>query len=178
MSTFYSSSTYLKVFAAGILIAAAGILIYTFMQPDAASQAGPASARNFEGIAESAPTMTVYSSPTCGCCSKWVDHLRENGFSVEKVNITDLGRKKSELGVPRNLSSCHTGVIGDYVIEGHVPAQQVKRLLAMDADVHGLTVPGMPIGSPGMEQGDRKEPYDVLAFNPDGSTGLFAEYHK
>jgi hypothetical protein len=122
-------------------------------------------------------TMTVYSSPTCGCCAKWVTHLEENGFSVEHIKTEQLGAKKAELGIPRSLSSCHTGVIGDYVVEGHVPAEQVKRLLAESPDVEGISVPGMPIGSPGMERGDTREPYDVIAFRDD-QAGVFASYHK
>jgi hypothetical protein len=175
--SYYSATTYLKVFAAGILIAAVGIGAYTYTQDDP-SAAGDASVHVPDDIAQTAPTMTVYSSPTCGCCGKWVTHLRENGFTVEEVSTDALRQKKAELGVPARLSSCHTGVIGNYVVEGHVPAEQVKRMLAMEPQVRGLTVPGMPIGSPGMEQGDRYDPYDVIAFTSNGSTGVFASYHQ
>jgi len=177
MATFYSTSTYLKVFAAGIVLAAAGILLYTFLQPEHVAS-GTQATDLPDGIAVSAPTMTVYSSPTCGCCIKWVEHLQEHGFSVEKINTEQLRQKKMELGVPQRLSSCHTGVIGDYVVEGHVPAEQVKRLLTTKPDVRGLSVPGMPIGSPGMERGDRYDPYDVVVFRADGSAGVFASYHQ
>ena len=129
--------------------------------------AGPA-------LAES-PEITVYKSPTCGCCSKWADHLRENGFTVETVDVQDLSAVKRRYGIPPALQSCHTAVVEGYVVEGHVPAADVRRLLAERPDAAGLTVPGMPIGSPGMEQGDTAEPYDVLLVH-DGETAVFASH--
>ncbi len=175
MAGFYPLSTYLKAFAVGILLAASGIAIYAYVQPNAPTSA--AATPTAQAVSIDDATMTVYSSPTCGCCAKWVTHLEENGFTVEHIKTDQLGAKKQELGIPRSFSSCHTGVIGDYVVEGHVPAEQVKRLLAESPDVEGLSVPGMPIGSPGMEQGDTREPYDVVAFR-DGQAGVFASYHK
>ena len=116
----------------------------------------------------------VYKSPTCGCCSKWIDHLRANGFSVRTTDVPDVTPIKRENAVPPRLSACHTAFVEGYVIEGHVPAQDVKRLLAERPAVSGLAVPGMPIGSPGME-GPNPERYDVLAF--DGSdTSVFASH--
>ena len=123
----------------------------------------------------SQPTVTVYKSPTCGCCSKWADHLRENGFTVETVDVQDLSAVKRRYGIPPALQSCHTAVVEGYVVEGHVPAADVRRLLAERPDAAGLTVPGMPIGSPGMEQGDTAEPYDVLLVH-DGETAVFASH--
>ena len=120
-----------------------------------------------------AETVVVYKSPTCGCCKAWVTHMRENGFRVEvheQYNVTPV---KNELGVPGRLRSCHTAKVGGYVIEGHVPADQVKRLLEEKPDVTGLAVPGMPMGSPGME-GPRKDPYEVSAFRRDGGTRVDA----
>lgn len=121
--------------------------------------------------------ITVYASPTCGCCSAWMDHLREHGFDVEVVHRDDMIAVKQSLEVPRELRSCHTGVVNDYVIEGHVPGDDLRRFLAEAPQVRGLTVPGMPAGSPGMEvPGGTVDPYEVLTFRADGSTAVYAEY--
>ena len=175
MASFYSLSTYLKAFAIGIFLAAAGIGVYMYAQPDAS--ASTMTTLTASAVSIDNAEMTVYSSPTCSCCAKWVDHLEENGLTVKHIKTEELGAKKQELGVPRSLASCHTGVIGSYVVEGHVPAEQVKRLLTESPNVEGLSVPGMPIGSPGMERGDTREPYDVVAFRDD-QAGVFASYHK
>lgn len=124
-----------------------------------------------------AADVEVYKSPTCGCCSDWVDHLRENGFSVEVHNLRNMNPIKMEFGVPRNLQSCHTAKIGEYVIEGHVPASDITRLLRERPNVAGLTVPGMPMGSPGMD-GPRKDPYDVLTFQPGGKTSVYSSHNQ
>ena len=121
-----------------------------------------------------APTVTVYKSPTCGCCAMWVEHMEAAGFDVVTVDRTDMGAVKDSLGVPSHLSSCHTGVVGDYVVEGHVPAEHVARLLDEAPEASGLAVPGMPIGSPGMEMGDRRDPYDVVVFDEGGDGAVFA----
>ena len=115
--------------------------------------------------AEAFPAMVVFRDPTCGCCHKWVDYLTANGFSVSVRDATRAGMReiKARLGVPADLASCHTAEIGSYVIEGHVPAIAIRRLLAEKPAGRGLAVPGMPIGSPGME-GGTPETYDVLLF--------------
>ena len=117
--------------------------------------------------------VTVYKSPTCGCCTLWAEHLRESGFRVEEVDRTDMGAVKDSLGVPRDLSSCHTGTVEGYVVEGHVPAAQVARMLEERPDARGLSVPGMPIGSPGMEVGDRRDAYDVLIVDESGEASVY-----
>ena len=124
------------------------------------------------------PPLAVYKSASCGCCRAWVDHMRGAGFTVRTVDTEDLGRVKGELGVPGTLQSCHTAVIGAYLVEGHVPAADVKQLLARKPAVRGLAVPGMPIGSPGMEQGDPKDydRYEVMAFTAQGRTSVFARH--
>jgi hypothetical protein len=127
---------------------------------------------------QSGREATVYKDPNCGCCSGWVTHLRENGFSVTEVKVDNIESYKEKYGVPANLGSCHTAVINGYVVEGHVPAADIIKLLEQHPDVAGLTVPGMPVGSPGMEVGDRKDPYDVLMINRDGSTSVFNSYNK
>lgn len=121
------------------------------------------------------PDITVYRSPACGCCKAWATHLEQNGFTVKQVEITDLSEIKAQAGVTPRLASCHTALIGRYAIEGHVPAADIKRLLAEKPDIAGLTAPGMPQGSPGMETGS-KDPYDVLAFTRDGKTTVWASH--
>ncbi len=118
-------------------------------------------------------TVLVYKTPTCGCCQKWVDHLDDAGFDVEVRNLTSLAAIKNELGLPRQLASCHTAIVDGYVIEGHVPAVHVQRLLEERPAVKGIAVAGMPIGSPGME-GPNPQAYDVVAFDAEGSTSVYA----
>ncbi|AHI31012.1 MAG: DUF411 domain-containing protein [Marinobacter sp.] len=119
----------------------------------------------------------VYKSPTCGCCTDWVDHLKENGFKVEVTETNNLNPIKIDAGLTPSLASCHTAFVGDYVIEGHVPANDIHRLIVEAPKAKGLSVPGMPAGSPGMEVGDRKDRYQVLMFNDSGQTKVFAEHN-
>lgn len=112
------------------------------------------------------PAIHVSKDPNCGCCTGWVQHLRNNGFTATVVDTKDMPAVKTRLGVPEELASCHTAEIAGYVIEGHVPAQAINRLLAERPDARGLAVPGMPIGSPGME-GGRPEVYEVILFGKD-----------
>ncbi|EDM46015.1 DUF411 domain-containing protein [Marinobacter algicola] len=119
----------------------------------------------------------VYKSPTCGCCTDWVDHLKENGFKVEVTETNNLNPIKIDAGLTPSLASCHTAFVGDYVIEGHVPANDIHRLIAEAPKAKGLSVPGMPAGSPGMEVGGRKDHYQVLMFNDSGQTKVFAEHN-
>ena len=116
--------------------------------------------------------VVVYKSPTCGCCSLWVDHLEGAGFTVRAENVMDMAAVKHREGVPMDLSSCHTAIIGDYVFEGHIPARVIQGFLDEAPDLAGLAVPGMPIGSPGME-GSNPRPYDVIAFDSEGNRGVF-----
>jgi hypothetical protein len=140
---------------------------------EAGSDARPAEAvhaAHVDGV-----DMVMYKSPTCGCCDLWVDHIEEHGYSVAAFDIVEydaLVDKKRELGVDMDLGSCHTAVIGGYVVEGHVPADVIRRLLAEQPDIHGIAVPGMPIGSPGME-GPNPMPYQVIAIGRDGSRSIF-----
>lgn len=120
--------------------------------------------------------VDVYKSPTCGCCSKWVDHLKANGFKVRSHNTNDVVAHKARLGVPYGYGSCHTAEVGGYLVEGHVPAKEIKRLLKEKPRARGLVVPGMVTGSPGMEAGSRKDPYEVFLVNRDGSTQTYAHY--
>lgn len=120
------------------------------------------------------PTITVYKSPTCGCCKKWVSHLQANGFQVKAVDLTDLDAVKERYGVQPRFSSCHTAVVNGYIIEGHVPADLVYKILKEKPRIAGLTVPGMPMGSPGME-GPRKDAYNVLTFDKSGELKVYAK---
>ncbi|MBK1873313.1 DUF411 domain-containing protein [Marinobacter sp. 1-3A] len=127
--------------------------------------------------AGAAQSIHVYKSPTCGCCTDWINHLESNGFEVEVTDTHNMNRVKMEAGLSPNLASCHTAFVGDYVIEGHVPASDIHRLIADAPKASGLAVPGMPAGSPGMEMGDRKDHYQVLLFNKSGQTKVFAEHN-
>lgn len=114
-------------------------------------------------------TVTVHKDPNCGCCTGWVQHLRESGFTVRVEETSDLDAIRTRLGVPPDLAACHTAEVAGYVVEGHVPAAAVRRLLAERPNARGLAVPGMPVGSPGME-GGRPAPYLVMLFGADGQT--------
>ena len=127
------------------------------------------------GLHAAEPAITVYKSPTCGCCTEWADHLRKNGFAVETVDSLDLSRIKAMSGVKPELASCHTAFVNGYVIEGHVPADDITRLLAEKPDARVLTVPGMPAGSPGMES-PTPEHYQVLLIDKAGKTTVFATH--
>jgi hypothetical protein len=157
----------LALFVAATVAAAASTNTPTTR--DAAITAGKAAA----------PVLQVYKSATCGCCKEWVNRMREAGFDARVTDLDDgaLQAKKGSLGVKESLRSCHTAVVDGYVIEGHVPAADIQRLLRDKPKVAGLAVPGMPMGSPGMEvPGGRTERYDVLTFTPSGRTGVYASH--
>jgi hypothetical protein len=121
--------------------------------------------------------IEVHKDPACGCCSLWAEHLREHGLTVTTIDTRDLAALKTERGVPREMQSCHTALVDGYVIEGHVPAADVQRLLRDRPAIAGLAVAGMPIGSPGMEvEGVAAQPYDVMAFEKGGGAFVFASY--
>jgi hypothetical protein len=129
------------------------------------------------GAAQTPPAaaapVAVYKSATCGCCAKWNDHMRTAGFNVNSTDLPDVTPVKDKHGVPAGLRSCHTAVVGGYVIEGHVPADVIKKLLRERPAVVGIAVPGMPSGSPGME-GSRVDPYNVVSFDKSGATKVYA----
>lgn len=137
------------------------------------ASAGLAAAALVPAPASPLPTVTVYKSPTCGCCGKWIAHLRSAGFTVVTHDTDDLNGVQNALGVPFRLGSCHTAKVGNYVIEGHVPADLIQKLLAEKSPVAGLAVPGMVTGSPGME-GPGAQPYDVVAWDRSGKTTVYA----
>jgi hypothetical protein len=122
--------------------------------------------------------VQVYKQPGCGCCELWARHMRAAGFRVAVEEAADVEAMKRRHGIPVNLRSCHTSVIGTYRIEGHVPANVVRKLLSEKPAAAGIAVPGMPIGSPGMESGSRRDPYDVIAFDADGRQRVFTSVNK
>jgi hypothetical protein len=126
-------------------------------------------------VTPKSPTITVYKDPSCGCCKSWIEHLIKHGYRVDAKDSPNMAEIKRTLGVPEALTSCHTAVVGGYLIEGHVPAADIARLLKEKPKVAGLAVPGMPMGSPGME-GPRREHYQVLSFDKTGKTKVFASY--
>jgi hypothetical protein len=142
--------------------------------PMLALMASPSHGQAARSHTPAVKTMQVYKTPTCGCCGKWVDHVKAAGFTPAVHDLSDLAHVKAKAGVPANLQSCHTALVGGYAIEGHVPADVIQQLLREKPAIAGIAVPGMPIGSPGMEQGDRKDPYEVMAFTSDGKTSVYA----
>jgi len=125
------------------------------------------------------PVVEVYKDPGCGCCSLWADHLKAAGFTVKVTEKADLDQFKTAHGVPEKARSCHTALVGGYVLEGHVPAADVQRLLKGRPAVVGIAVPGMPIGSPGMEvKGMKAQAYDVVSFDKQGATKVFSSYNR
>jgi hypothetical protein len=150
-------------------IAIAVIVIAGFAYGVAAQQKTPA--------AGALPKVTVYKTSSCGCCRLWVDHLKKNGFDVQAMDVSsaDVRAVSKAAGLKDEDVSCHTAKIGNYVVEGHVPADDIKRMLKEKPAIAGLSAPGMPQGSPGMEQG-AKEPYDVIAFTKDGKSTVFAKH--
>jgi hypothetical protein len=124
------------------------------------------------------PLVEVFKDPSCGCCTAWVEHLKASGFAVKVTEVSDTGAARKRLGMPDAFGGCHTASVAGYVLEGHVPAAEVRRLLATRPDAIGLSVPGMPVGSPGMEVGSRRDPYQVLLIDKRGRDSVFATYPK
>ena len=122
--------------------------------------------------------MTIYKTPTCGCCQKWADYIEKAGFIVDVKELADLSQIKKKYKIPSRAHSCHTGIINGYFVEGHVPVEDVRRMLKEKAKIAGIAVANMPIGSPGMEFGDRKDPYDVIAVDKNGKVSVFNSYNK
>jgi hypothetical protein len=146
----------------GFVIGAAGLVLLGVRAPWMHASAGT--------------PITIYKSKTCGCCSKWVDHVKAAGFATTVHDEEDMDRLKDELGVPGPVRSCHTALIDGYLVEGHVPASDIRRLLAERPKTAGLAVPGMPAGSPGMAEPGKEGDYKVVAFQLNGSTAPFASH--
>lgn len=129
---------------------------------------------NYSGVKE----VTVYRSPNCGCCGEWVKHMQKHGFKIkDDIKTEDMEAIKQKYNVPQNLASCHTSIIDGYVMEGHIPADDIKRFVASKPKQAGLAVPAMPLGSPGMES-VKKQPFAIASFNKDGEIKIFKEYQS
>jgi hypothetical protein len=146
-----SRREWLRMTVSGAMVAAAGGAVPAF--------------------AMSPVAITVYKDPSCGCCKKWVEHLRTNGFAVTTRDMNDLSEVKATFGVPRSLQACHTATTGTFVVEGHVPADVIRKMLSERPKIAGIAVPGMPSGSPGLE-GGAPDNYDVIAFSKYGATSV------
>ena len=120
--------------------------------------------------------IEVYRSPTCGCCSKWIKHLQENDFAVKDFVTNDVQAIKDKYAVPGNMASCHTALVDGYVVEGHVPASDIMKLIKDKPKVIGISVPGMPVGTPGMDMGGRKDAYQVVSFDREGKVQVVNSY--
>lgn len=142
----------------------------------AASLLGLATLGNFSAAVAADDEVVMYKDPNCGCCGKWAEHMRKHGFKVKEVATTEMGQVKGEAGVPQALGSCHTAKVGGYVVEGHVPAADVRRMLTEKPAIAGISAPGMPMGSPGMEGPYPADRYDVVSFNAQGRTAVFASH--
>jgi len=128
--------------------------------------------------AEKATDITVYRSPTCSCCGKWMEHLKQNNFTIKDIPSEDMNAIKHKYGVSDEMASCHTAVVNGYVVEGHVPADDIKALLKAKPNVVGIAVPQMPNGTPGMEMDGKKDPYDVMSFDSDKHYQVFKSHSK
>ena len=162
-----------RLFTSGLLGAGllSGVALTGFAKSAAAQSIGTEPAAK-GGLAK----LTVFRSPTCGCCEDWTSHVRAEGFEVEERVTEEMDAVKASYGVPEQISSCHTAVVDGYFIEGHVPAADIKRLLSERPAIAGIAVPGMPMGSPGMEQGGQVDPYLVVALGNAGELSIFADY--
>ena len=159
----YDSVMKKTTLAAALVAAALGVVTYAQTKPAATA---------------AATKVTVYKTSSCGCCRLWVDHLKQNGFDVQAMDVSaaDVRAVSKAAGLKDADSSCHTAKIGDYTVEGHVPAADIKRMLKEKPAIAGLAAPGMPMGSPGMEQGSTKDAYDVIAFKKDGTSTVYAKH--
>ena len=156
-----------SVLLAGAALLATGAGFAADQRPAASAPQKPA-----------ATPMVVYKSPTCGCCSAWIEHVRARGLQVDANNVSDsqLNVIAIQSGVPGDLVTCHTAKVGGYIVEGHVPAEDILRMLKEKPAIAGIAVAGMPLGSPGMEQGGVKQPFSTMAFTKDGKTTVFARH--
>lgn len=163
------------VIGALVVLAVGGVSVRLVTNsPDAVAAQSASLAWAEATAAQDAHTVTLYKSPSCTCCGKWGDHLRAAGFAVREELTENIPAILEEHGVPAHLSSCHLGVVGDYVLVGHVPADLAVRMLEEKLAVTGIAVPGMPLGSPGMEGLGRVDRYDVIAFGPGGAEHVYA----
>jgi hypothetical protein len=158
--------TFNQAILAAVAIASVALGAVYAVQPPTAQAAA----------ATSAAKVQVYRSESCGCCKKWVAHLQKEGFEITDSVVGDVNAVKAKLGLPLELGSCHTAVVGGYLVEGHVPVEDIRKLIETRPPVRGIAVPRMPAGSPGMEAAGRKDAYDVIAFDAQGKTSVFSHH--
>lgn len=160
-----------------LVLACAGLALSSLLASPASASANTQTAATSASASSTLPMMTVHRHPSCGCCGGWVAHMRQAGFPVTVVNVQDVMAPKRRLGVPASQASCHTTEVGGYVVEGHVPAGDIKRLLRQRPAARGLVLPGMPLGSPGMEAPDgSQQAYTVQLLGSDGSLSDFQHH--
>ncbi|GAB1543561.1 DUF411 domain-containing protein [Scytonema sp. NUACC21] len=147
---------------------------FAVMSCATAAVAGEGNTASFSGTQE----ITVYRSPYCSCCGGWVEHMQKHGFKIKDIKTDEIEAIKQKYNLPPQLASCHTAIVDGYVMEGHIPADNIKRLLKQKPNVAGLAVPGMPVGTPGMEMGSKKQPFAVMAFDSNGDVTVFQEYRS
>jgi len=147
------------------------LFVSVSVSADAETKVSPASEKIKKEI-------VVYRSPTCGCCGKWIQHLKDNDFTVIDKITVDVQAIKDKYGIREPLASCHTALVNGYVVEGHVPAEDIDTMLNLKPNIKGLSVPGMVVGSPGMEMGKRKDPYKVISFDANGKLSLYRDYKE
>ena len=161
-------------------LAAVSALGFTVMQQPSTKQQpapGPVVTNPVITVPQAAARrIVVYKAPTCGCCGNWVTYMRNAGYVVQVHDVADLTEIKRTSGVPEQAASCHTAQIGGYFVEGHVPVEDIRRMLDERPDIRGIAAPGMPVGSPGMEAGNRRDPYEVKAVRRDGTAYVFARH--
>lgn len=162
----------MKGLAAGVLV---GLVVVGVAVARRAPQEQTMSTAAAEVLATSSPTVEIYKSATCGCCGQWAEYMRGAGFKVVEHNVEDIAAVTSQAGVPNELASCHVAHVGGYVIEGHVPAEDIKKMLAEKPAIAGLAVPGMVAGSPGMDS-PTPQHYDVIAYDKEGATSVYAKH--
>ncbi|MCP1676593.1 hypothetical protein J2T57_003764 [Natronocella acetinitrilica] len=170
----------LLVAAAAVFLAMAAAAWWLMQSSVTAAPVAGIHNEQLQQLAATDRDIKVFKTPSCGCCGAWVEHLEASGFDVEAVNVSqsELNAIKQAAGLDPDLASCHTAFIEGYLVEGHVPASDIRRLVDERPTVAGISVPGMPIGSPGMEMGDRFDPYDVVAFGADGETSVFNRHNQ
>lgn len=170
----FSTQQWFRPVAVALVVS--GVVAGTYTAAKIAEPTANQSALSASASPANAVQVAAYRSPTCGCCEGWIEHLRTHGFQVTDHVTEDIEAIKQQHNVPGELVSCHTALVNGYVIEGHVPAAAIERFLTEKPDVAGIAVPGMPIGSPGMESGNIKQPFTVFTFTEDGTSQAFQEY--
>lgn len=173
------SKLFLSIIKSVVILAMVGVFYWLPFTGNNAQAIASVWDKETAPLYSGAKQVTVYRSPYCSCCEGWVEHMQKHGFEIkDDIKTEDMEAIKQEYNVPQQLTSCHTAIIDGYVMEGHVPADDIKRFIARSPKQIGLSVPGMPSGTPGMEMGDKKDPFAVVSFNNDREIKVFKEYRS